>query len=382
MIQPTFYFYTNLLAPYMFHRWKMISEAFPGSMVILTRKADPGRPWQYQHKEMDFPCVNFPETLSLSNHLSWSKGLRKFVRKTATLQTIHLFEDISGLNMLNVMYAAKSKLFLLINDGGFVQTTQRYSQKLRWNLIGQKCFGAITPGETGKQYTTAWGFPAEKIYNSYLSPDMENFSSYRDSEQAKKDRNEIRIGLGLNDKDILVLCNSRLLDWKRIEDLAESIPFLSEGAKNRIFLLMIGNGPYKGPLDLLQSLKHFRFKWIPAVSYEEIKKYYAASDLLVLPSEGDIWGLVINEALSMGKPVVCTDCIGASDLVKNGWNGFKVEKRNPKSFAESIEKLVLDDQLHQVMSSNARTIEKTWHSGLFINELERVVKDIYLKNSH
>ena len=69
MSQIKFYFYTNLLAPYMFHRWKMISEAYPGSMVILTRKPEPARPWKYRPEEMEFPCVNYPETIKLSNHL-------------------------------------------------------------------------------------------------------------------------------------------------------------------------------------------------------------------------------------------------------------------------------------------------------------------------
>ena len=372
-----FYFYTNILAPYMFHRWKMISQAYPGSLVIVTRRADLERPWKYKPEDMDFPCIAATETIRISNHFAWSKGLKQIVKKSSKQNVIHLLEDVSGINVLTIMNASKGDSYIIANDGGFPETTRRFSQKLRWNLVGKRCAGAITPGIYGKKYMEAWGFPDEKIFNSYLSHDVQNFSSYRDSELAASERIDIRNELGLNENDLLVLCNSRLLDWKRIEDLADSLQFLSDKAKNRIFLLLIGDGPYKKPLESLQINKQVRFKWIPATSYENVKKFYAASDLFVLPSEGDIWGLVINEALSMGKPVICTNRIGASCLIKNDWNGFTIGIRNPEALAASIEKLVLDDKLRQLMSSNAMNIEKTWHSGLLINELEKIAEKIY-----
>src|SRR5262249_31919063 len=48
----------------------------------------------------------------------------------------------------------------------------------------------------------------------------------------------------------------------------------------------------------------------------------ATADLVVLPSRGDGWGMVINEAFSVGVPVVVSDRCGASDLVRNGFNGY------------------------------------------------------------
>jgi glycosyltransferase involved in cell wall biosynthesis len=377
MSQIKFYFYTNLLAPYMFHRWKMISEAYPGSMVILTRKPDPARPWKYRPEEMEFPCVNYPETIKLSNHLSWSKGLRQFVKKTNTKGIIHLFEDVSGLNILNILRVIKKETFLLINDGGFPETTKRFSQKIRWNLIGNKCFGVITAGEIGNKYMQAWGFPSEKIYNSYLSHDIKAFTSYRDSELGEIERSMVRDSLKIDNGSTLVLCNSRLLDWKRIEDLYGSINYVSEKARNKMFLLLLGDGNHKEPLNNLLKLNSIRFKWIPSVSYNEVMKYHLASDIFVLPSEGDIWGLVVNEALSMGKPVICTNRIGASQLVKNEWNGFKINARDPKALAISLEKLILDDKLRHTLSENARSIENTWQSNLLITELHKLIEDIY-----
>ncbi len=370
------HFYTNLLAPYMFHRWKLIEEAFPGSKVIVTRKPDPGRPWLYDLDKMEFTCEAAPETISLSNHLAWSKDLLKSARAEKGQRVLHLMEDVSGLNMLTLVYRSGNDAYVMVNDGGFPETTRRLSQGIRWNLIGKKCFGVITAGKLGKRYMNAWGFPPEKIYNSYLSHDLESFLAYRDSDDAAAAKNRIRSELELSNDDLLVLCISRLLDWKRVEDLAESLQYLEKNERKRIFPVLLGDGPYKSPLQIFERYQDLRFRWIPGVPYEEVMAYYAASDFFVLPSEGDIWGMVVNEALSMGKPVVCTDRIGAAELVENGWNGFKVSVRDPKALSSALQKLISDHELRQTMSKNAMTIEKTWHSGLFVEELKRIINDL------
>lgn len=353
-----------------------MAREFPGSTVVLTRRSDPRRPWKYKSEEIDFPCITAPESIRVSNHLAWSKGLKRIVKRAFNQPVVHLLEDVSGLNALTIMRASRGNAFVIMNDGGFPESTHRPTQRLRWNLVGKRCHGAFSSGEAGRKYMQAWGFPADQIYNSYLSSDIAAFSAYRNSESEIIHRNEIRSAFGVEANDILAICVSRLLDWKRIEDLAESLQYLPGRTQKRLFILLIGDGPYTAPLRLFEASNSVRFKWIPAISYEEVMKYYAASDFMVLPSEGDIWGLVVNEALSMGKPVICTDRIGSSELVKDGWNGYKVAIRSPKAIARAIERLVQNDQLCKFMSNNALTIEKTWHSGLFIKELNRLIRDL------
>jgi len=360
----------------MFHRWKMMSDSYPGSVVIITRKPDPGRPWEYKPEEMEFPCVNFPETMKITNHLAWSKGLKQFVKKTNSKKIIHLFEDISGFNVLNVLCVIKNNKFLLVNDGGFPEVTKRFSQKIRWNLVGRKSFGVITAGEIGNRYMQAWGYPPDKIYNSYLSHDIDTFKKYRQSNLGKTEKSTVRESLNIDNDTVLVLCVSRLLDWKRIEDLSASIQYLSSETRKKMFLLLMGDGDHKAPLQELKNQNSIRFKWIPSVSYLEVMRYHLASDIFVLPSEGDIWGLVINEALSMGKPVICTNKVGASELIINGHNGYKVEARNPKALGDSIEKLIIDDNLRLLLSEKAKQIQNSWNSKRFISELTKIVKEI------
>jgi glycosyltransferase involved in cell wall biosynthesis len=58
----------------------------------------------------------------------------------------------------------------------------------------------------------------------------------------------------------------------------------------------------------------------------QIAKYYAISDVLVLPSVRETWGIVVNEAMCFGLPVIVSHQIGAGiDLVTDGRNGYSVE---------------------------------------------------------
>lgn len=71
-----------------------------------------------------------------------------------------------------------------------------------------------------------------------------------------------------------------------------------------------------------------------SIQQEELIKYYALSDIFILPSFEEVWGLVINEALASGLYVLSSKYAGASyDLIKEGWNG---EIFNPKNIEEII----------------------------------------------
>jgi len=78
------------------------------------------------------------------------------------------------------------------------------------------------------------------------------------------------------------------------------------------------------------------FKRKPALA-----EYFKAADLFVLPTRKDIWGLVINEAMAHGLPVITTDkCIAGLELVKNGENGYLVPVNDITQLADRIAKIL------------------------------------------
>ena len=84
-----------------------------------------------------------------------------------------------------------------------------------------------------------------------------------------------------------------------------------------------------------------------------LKKYYMAADLFVLPTRLDIWGLVINEAMAHGLPVITTDtCAAGVELVNEG-NGIIIPSEDISALNESIIKIISDNDLRLKMSQKA-----------------------------
>jgi len=90
------------------------------------------------------------------------------------------------------------------------------------------------------------------------------------------------------------------------------------------FLLIVGDGEENEELNKLASKLKIDYKITGFIEdQEELFKIYYAGDLLVLPSSHDAWGLVVNEAMAAGLPVIVSNRCGCSlDLVKEGENGF------------------------------------------------------------
>ena len=109
------------------------------------------------------------------------------------------------------------------------------------------------------------------------------------------------------------------------------------------------------------------------VKYNEILKYYSACDIFIHPSIGDIWGLVINEALLMGKPVICTNVIGAADLIVDGFNGYKVKEKSPEELSFYIKEITINNNLRSILSRNALNIYNEWNSHFFLDEFVKMI---------
>ena len=105
----------------------------------------------------------------------------------------------------------------------------------------------------------------------------------------------------------------------------------------------------RNEMGLNQQVQFIGFK-----KKEELKEYYVAADLFCLQTRGDVWGLVINEAMATGLPVITTDKCGAGlELVQNGREGFIVAAENYHKVAAAIQKIIDNDDMRRMMATNS-----------------------------
>ncbi|MDX9746417.1 MAG: glycosyltransferase family 4 protein [Syntrophales bacterium] len=137
-----------------------------------------------------------------------------------------------------------------------------------------------------------------------------------------------------------------------------------DGLKPGIEVLLIGSGPLKE--KTIDKLKEYRIKYHDAgfVQPADIIKLYQSSKIFVFPTRKDPWGLVANEALAAGLPVLVSSVAGvANELAIDGFNGFVFENFETQAWVEKIHQLLNDQALYDKISRNAiQSVERYTHS--------------------
>jgi glycosyltransferase involved in cell wall biosynthesis len=90
---------------------------------------------------------------------------------------------------------------------------------------------------------------------------------------------------------------------------------------------------------------------------EELPQYYALADLFVFPTHIDPWGLVVNEAMSCGLPVLCSTAAGAAfDLIRPGVNGYTFDPTNVTVIKELLVEMLSDPDKAAAMGRQSQTL--------------------------
>lgn len=254
-----------------------------------------------------------------------------------------------------------------------IESAQSYLGKLINPLtkhIIKNVDAVVVPGKLSKDFHMRLGANPEKIF---LAPNIVNNNKLiAYSSKLKLDTNRVKKELNLTDKKI-ILCVGQLIKRKGVEYLIEAYTSLKNEQDN-ICLVVVGDGILKEKLkqkcnDLY--LKDVIFTgW---VSEDQKIMYYSVADLFVLPTLEDVWGLVINEAMCCGLPVISTKAAGATwDMIIPGENGYIIESKNVDELYSSIKRILFDEESKKRMScksleiiSNSFSLENMIHGFIF-----------------
>src|SRR5690606_11941422 len=120
-----------------------------------------------------------------------------------------------------------------------------------------------------------------------------------------------------------------------------------------------------------------RVSWEGSVSSSAARKEMGNSDLFVLPSREDGWGAVVNEALMLGTPVICSNACGASDLIQHEWLGSVFPTENVSALAREIKKWVALGALDEGRRARSRNWADCISGESAAKYLISVLKHVY-----
>lgn len=183
------------------------------------------------------------------------------------------------------------------------------------------CFDAfLSVGKRTTAYYKHYGIKDDKIYCVRHTVDVELFRAL--CREARKDKEGLRRAIGLDGERRCLSYVGKLIPLKRVQDVLACAAQLKIAGVD-VQVLIVGDGPEKTKLQQYAGEHRISVVFSGFVNQSTLPRYYAASDIVILPSETETWGYVVNESFSCGVPVIVSESVGcAPDMVDDGETGY------------------------------------------------------------
>jgi glycosyltransferase involved in cell wall biosynthesis len=240
---------------------------------------------------------------------------------------------------------------------------------------------ALVGGQRHVEYLAELGMPRERIFAGYDVVDNHYFR--QKAEEVRSQRSEVRQKCALPEN--YFLASARFVEKKNLSALIKSYAEYRRGSELRSQksedsnnnapwdLVVLGDGPLKANVcHLISDLRLNEHVHLPGFKpYDELPVYYALANAFVHTSTSEQWGLVVNEAIASGLPVIVSNRCGCAPELVNG-NGFTIDPTNEDELAmRLLEMASLSDQERKHLGDNSCRIAANFAPERFGEGLER-----------
>ena len=236
------------------------------------------------------------------------------------------------------------------------------------------CQTGFVGGATHRAYLEHLGVDSECIWCGYDAVDNSFFNAGADA--ARANRGAMRSRYGLPER--YFLASARFIPKKNLITLIKGYHYYSSKLGNdpsRCWnLVILGDGVLRGSLEAEVSKCGLtgRVQMPGFKQYHELPNYYGLARAFIMPSVTEQWGLVVNEAMASGLPVLVSNRCGcAPDLVKEGINGYVFDPLDPTNLGDFMLKVADDDCHRSAMGDASRAIIAEWSPERFAINLVR-----------
>lgn len=342
--------------------------------TYYTHKRHENRNWKLNEnnnfKEVDLKGIKINRTYGYLN-----KGIINIVIKN-DLIIIGGYEQPTYI-LISMLCRLFNKPYIISYDGISTDRLEKKENgikaKIKQIVISNSKY-ILGNGTVSKKYfNESFGYPLEKIYNQYLTVDSDKIKRLYENKETY--RNEYRKKLGIDKNEKVLIYSGRLVDIKNVDSVIKAISKLD---KNDLTFLITGGGELEEELKKLSDSLGVKTIITGFISnQEELFKHYFIGDALILPSSVyEVWGLVVNEGMLCGLPVLVSNICGCSlDLVKNNKNGYII---NPLELNDISEKIfeILYNRDHIEMGKESLKIMNNWTIANATNEFKALIKEL------
>lgn len=242
--------------------------------------------------------------------------------------------------------ALSGQRYCLELDGAVMREQENKLKYLMKKLIITHAGKLFSPSSKVDEFFVSYGASRDKIVRYPFSSVKEK--QILECVPSDIEKQKAREKLKIWEKKV-VLAVGQFIHRKGFDVLLETAAMLSSD----VGFYFVGGVPTMEYLAYVESNKMQNVHFIGFKNENELKEYYVAADLFCLPTREDVWGLVINEAMAHGLPIITTNKCGAGiELIQNENNGIIVPINNAHLLAEKISCILDNEEVKQCMARN------------------------------
>ncbi|MBQ3418157.1 MAG: glycosyltransferase family 4 protein [Ruminococcus sp.] len=366
------FFLTNLLSPY---RVEWLNRFTPENEIaayyLVADEATREKEWIDSQKP-HFP-VRQVSLDPLTHRLPSKAFLSEALSGGYDIYLIDGYSSLVKLKLLKTLLKCQKTVF--INIDGIDVWREKTKADIVKDAIKRKVFrsGAyfLCGSQIAQKTAIENGADANKVFvHPFTSLYQKDIISYEQKNILQKKYKE---KLDVADQKI-ALAVGRFIPLKKYDVLIEAWRKMPDNCR----LYIIGGGEERENYErLIADAGITNIELIDFILPEKLSEYFCAADLFVHPSSTETWGLVLNEAMAKGCPVIATDrCVAATELIRDGENGYLIKVGDAETLNRRMREILFDDALREKMGKNAvKTIEPYTYENLAQTHL-RIFRDI------
>lgn len=340
-------FCTNLPSPYRVAFFNKLGSHCELTVCYERRNAaNRDAKWQAEQagnfREVYLPLKPMGEESGVGN------AMRRFIRDNPFDRVI-LSNYNSPACMEAIAWCRLKKIpYCMEYDGGLFKRDRLPLRLLKqWLLKPAQTHYSTCDGHIS--YLKSLGIDSRRIvkypFSSLTQQDMEQNAPCSPQQKAA-----LRQQLGIKEQ-VVVLAVGQFIHRKGFDVLLESARWLP----GSIGVYFVGGEPTEEYLRLQKEYGLNNVHFVGFRGKQQLAKYYSSADVFVLPTRQDVWGLVINEAMSFGLPVITTDhCAAGLELIQNGINGYVLPVDDVQALADTLCGLCANPKTIEAMGRSAR----------------------------
>lgn len=364
---------TEIISPYRIPLFNALVQHEEVDLhVVFLAETDPTlRDWRVYKNEIRFSYEVLPSWRKRFGRYNWllNRGVGRALSKSAP--------DLILCGGYNYVASWQSLVWARVHGVPFILWSESNAKDLRRghvlvellkSVFLRKCSGFVVPGQPAQEYLQSEkNIRRDLIFTAPNAVDNDLFVA--SAAVARRDAAGHRSSLGLPERYFLFV--GRLVREKGVFELLSAYVKLDESVRRQTGLVFVGDGVCRGRLqEEAASISPGVVRFAGFAQREQLATYYALAEMLVLPTYADTWGLVVNEAMACGLPVILSRAAGcAADLLKENWNGLLVPPRDAASLTVAMRYLADQPELRATMGANSAQhilhySPKEWSGGI------------------